>query len=658
MSADRIEGIHMTAAEQVASDAAGPATPSGSADGCTEPMLPRFLVRKDSGLYVDLERLRESSEFRRLIERLMAAGYLFRGIDYPAFSSLMFDYPPPAVKEAVAGCRQEGRDPLVRWAGALEHFDPVRATLYRKVTFEDGCAYYLFEPVCLDPEDGGEALQTRLDPDEFVIQMWLKGLRAGLDLDTIRDCIEHERYGRTLIARTVMPAPGTDATVVELWNGLHRDDRPRVLADGRADLTQFSNRFPQVKGGVRLLRKIAPVPGKPGRDLRGDLLAAPLPSDFEIEDLAGPGTRIEREDGEQYLTAAIDGFLDIDAATNQIAISEAIVHRQGVSVRTTGDLALMGEHFEEFGEIQERRTVEGRSITIHADVYGHVVSSGGVVRLERNLSGGSAVNRDGPIGIEGLVVNAWVHAPRGDVRLQRAEGAVISARRVIVEQAIACDIYAEEIEIADAQACVVGGTTVHLGQAGSRRSASTTVNLVLPRTLAIRKRLVALRDEGNRLESEIARAEERRKVIAEEPGLARYLKIASQLRSAGFSLNPEQKIAFEALGRRLAPQLKDCRALSAHIESARKRQHEGIEAMAQAEAELNALSANSRCVIDRVGAGVVIRAVDEADDDKPIGGLAAGELKAWLRGAIARGRALPHIEGQPFRWTMGEQGPG
>ena len=33
----------------------------------------------------------------------------------------------------------------------------------------------------------------------------------------------------------------------------------------------------------------------------------------------------------------------------------------------------------------------------------------------------------------------------GDVRLQRAEGAVISARRVIVEQAIACDIYAEEM---------------------------------------------------------------------------------------------------------------------------------------------------------------------------------------------------------------------
>ena len=658
MPADRIEGIHMTAAEQVTSDAAEPALPPGDADGRMELMLPRFLVRNDSGLYVDLEQFRDSSEFRQLIERLMAAGYLFRGIDYPAFSSLRFDYPLPAVTEAVARCRQEGRDPRVYWAGALERFDPVRAALYRKVTFEDGCAYYLFEPLCLEPEDDGGAVQTRLDPDEFIVQMWLKGLRAGLDLDTIRDCIEHERYGRTLIARTVMPEPGTDATVVELWKGLRRDDRPRVLPDGRADLTQFSNRFPQVKGGVRLLRKLAPVPGKPGRDLRGDLLAASLPTDFEMADLAGPGTRIEREDGEQYLTAAIDGFLDIDAATNQVAITEAIVHRQGVSVRTTGDLALMGEHFEEFGEVQERRTIEGRSITVHADVYGHVVSSGGVVRLERNLSGGSAVNRDGPIEIDGLVVNAWVHAPRGDVRLKRAEGAVISARRVVIEQAIACDIYAEEVEIADAQACVVGGSSVHLGQAGSRRSAPTTVDVVLPRTLSIRKRLSALRDEGDRLGTEIDRAEERRKEIAGEPDLARYLKVATQLRSAGVTLNPDQKIAFEALGRRLAPQLKDCRALSAHIESARTRQRKCREASALAEAELAQACANTRCAIDRVGAGVVIRAVDDTDDDKPIGALQASELKAWLRGAIARGRALPHAEGQPFRWTMGEQASG
>ncbi|MCB1909256.1 MAG: DUF342 domain-containing protein [Rhodocyclaceae bacterium] len=648
----------MDAAQRTAIGDAGPTT-RGRADSANDPVLPGFVVRRSDGLFVDLERFRDSSEFRHLIERLMAAGYLFRGISYADFCALMFDYPAAAVKEAVAHCRSSGREAMIRWAAALDSFDPARATLYRKVHFDDGCAYYLFEPVCLDAVGTqSEASEpTRLDVDEFIVQMWLKDLRAGLDVDTIRDCIEHQRYGRTLIARTIAPQPGADATVLELCNGLRRDDRPRVLPDGRADLTQFSNRFPQVKNGVRLLRKVAPVPGKAGRDLRGGLLAAPVPSDFDIEDLAGPGTRIERQDGEQYVSAAMDGFLDIDADTNQIAITTTIVHRHGVSVRTTGDLALMGEHFEEFGEIQERRTVEGRSITAHADVFGHVVSSGGEVRLERNLSGGSAVNRDGPIRIDGLVVNAWVHAPRGEVHLKRAEGAVISARHVIAEQVIACDIYADKVDIADVQGCVVAATTMSLERAGARRTAATTVHLVLPRTAALRKRLSALRDEANRLDSEIAQTEKRRAALVDDPEISRYLQVARRLRSGELSLKPEHRSAFEALARRLAPGLKDCSVLSSHLDECRSRRTTLDDSLAAVERELRTVLGDSRCTIGTVAPGVVIRAMEIAEDDKAIGALSANELKTRLRAANSRGRVLPHAEGQTFDWQLSRDEP-
>jgi hypothetical protein len=59
-------------------------------------------------------------------------------------------------------------------------------------------------------------------------------------------------------------------------------------------------------------------------------------------------------------------------------------------VRTTGDLLLTGEVYEQHGEIQEKRVVQCRSITAYADVFGRIVSSGGVVCLKHNLVGGSA----------------------------------------------------------------------------------------------------------------------------------------------------------------------------------------------------------------------------------------------------------------------------
>ena len=470
----------------------------------------------------------------------------------------------------------------------------------------------------------------------------------------IRDHIEHDHYGRGLIARTIAPEPGTNATVQELWNGLHRDDRPRVLADGRADLTQFSNRFPQVEGGVRLLRKVPPVPGRPGRDVRGDLLVPDLASDFDLADLAGAGTRVEQADGEQYLVAEMDGFLDIDADSNQISISENIVHRQGVSVRTTGDLALKGDHFEEFGEIQERRTVEGKSITAHADVYGNIVSTGGEVRLEKNLSGGSAVNRDGPVIVEGLVVNAWVHAPRGEIRLKRAEGAVISGRHVVIEQAIACEIYGDSIDIAEVQGCIVAGNAIRIERAGTRRANTTTVQVVLPQTAPLRKRLAALREDAAELEDEIRRLARHRTEMLGEEELNRYLQLSKRLRSGELKLKPEQRSAVDALARKLAPRLKECSVLSGHIDAIRARREEVEGATAALERQLQDLHDTTRCVIGMVEDGVVIRVQDAPEEGRSIGALAANELKAVLRSANAGGRVLPHADGQAFAWRAGE----
>jgi hypothetical protein len=58
-------------------------------------------------------------------------------------------------------------------------------------------------------------------------------------------------------------------------------------------------------------------------------------------------------------------------------VTDKIVSHEGVSVRTTGDLLLTGEEYEQHGEIQEKRIVQCRSITAYADVFGNIISSGG-----------------------------------------------------------------------------------------------------------------------------------------------------------------------------------------------------------------------------------------------------------------------------------------
>ena len=138
---------------------------------------------------------------------------------------------------------------------------------------------------------------------------------------------------------------------------LHRDDSPAILANGRIDLGFFKNHFPQVAEGTRLLQKMPRRLGQPGRDIDGSVLEAELPRDFEIEDLAGPGTRVERNAKGEFLVAARDGFLNIDAKSQQVSVTEKIVNREGVSQRTTGNLILVGDHYEEHGEVQEHRTV-------------------------------------------------------------------------------------------------------------------------------------------------------------------------------------------------------------------------------------------------------------------------------------------------------------
>ncbi len=616
------------------------------AGGKVDLIFPGYFLRRPDGIFIDLAQLTDAADLARLWDRTLAAGYMVCGLDAAALADVLYG--------ELLGTASAPRTGLVRLGDRLVRLDDARLGLYRNLQVSDGRASYLFERIFVaedesDPES--PELEEFLDIDEFLAVLWTRGVRSGIDVDAIREALEDGTTGRVEIARARKPEAGVDATVKELWSGLRRDDTPRVLSDGRADLTQFSNRFPQVKAGVRLLAKVPPTPGIPGLTLSGNPVAPPIPSNFELDSLAGPGTRVEKEDDEQFLVATLDGFVDIDAASNRISVNKSIVHRQGVSVRTTGDLSLMGDLYEEYGEIQEMRTVEARSITTHADVFGNLVSSGGTVTVRRNLSGGSAVNRDGPIIVEGMAISAWVHAPRGEIRIRRAEGCVLSGQRVVVDEAVACEIWGESVEIRDARGCSIAGSEVSVEHAASRGSNDTGIYMMLPRTTDIDKEVARFRTELGRLDEADDMAKRQQEQLSDQADFSRYAQLMSRVRSGDIVLKPEQKPALETLARRAAPTIKAIKAVTDAVASREARRAEIDTAIAELERARQGRRARVWCRVEDIFPGVVIRTA-AWEGEVAMNALSAAQLKTALHGFSLRGEILHQMGSGAYEWRL------
>ena len=360
-------------------------------------IVPGFVSRRDDGVFVDLSQLRDNGDFGLFINRLFAEDARFSGLDYDVFLKLLYDADWLAAKK-------KAQTPELKIAAQIVRFAPERHALYRAVKLLEGGlhAEYLFEPASLEvayeepvygePDELGVAPiieyasktrqePTTLDFDEFVADMWLKGVKFGIDEKGVRKVIASGETTRMQIAHYLEPTEGRDAEILEMSSHLHRDDSPKILANGKADLRIFKNRFPQMVKGERLIKKIPRELGKQGRKVSGEAIEPRKPDDLDLDALVSLGTNVEREADGEYVVATMDGFLIIDERTNKISVVEKIENKGGISARTTGDLLLAVDEFIEHGEVQEGRTVEGKHMTFMADVYGRVLSQGGNIRI-------------------------------------------------------------------------------------------------------------------------------------------------------------------------------------------------------------------------------------------------------------------------------------
>lgn len=594
------------------------------------PALPAPLSLTPEGVMADTAA--PAAVLSAAIDAVLAQGRFFAGFDWAAVQALLY------------GVGQRPGSSRARIAERLGVFQERRRALYRTARREGGAADYFFEPVYLDEDDSEPA---RLDPDEFIAAMWQQGIRFGIDTAAVASAIAAGKAERVRIARALQPVAGSDAAIVEVCADLHRNDAPRQLPNGRLDLSSFQNRFPQIAEGTRLLRKQVAGPGTAGRGLGGEVLSPPPALDVELHPLAGPGTRVETTAEGQFLVATLGGFLSADPATGQLSVTEKIISREGVSARTTGNLQLGGD-YEEFGDIQEKRVVEGENITVHANVFGHVASRGGMVLLNQNLVGGSATNARGDVRVKGVCSSAVVQAGQGAVTLARAENCIVSGRRVAIEHAVNCEVIADELSIGKAEGCAVAARSVEIGMAGPRRQVDMAVYALVPDTARMDEVLAQLRERVAQFGQQEAAALAEMERMTARPEVRKYMLLASKIRCKEVVLTPEQVPQFQKMAAAVGPELKAIGKLSLDARAARTEREAGEKLVAQIAGQKEASAVSSSVRVAQLDGEVTVRTLRYNPDGKEPHHMAAKDIKPLLRGAVPGEPVFAGAEGEVY----------
>ena len=582
------------------------------------------IAKRHDGVYADPAVL--GATLVAAADGIFRGGHYFAGLNHPLLLKLLFGH-------GAAQAKPGGNGDRVRIADDILPFDPIRRALYRAVKIADGQADYVFEPVWLGGSAGaGEAaLPARLNIDEFVADMWLKGLRFGLDLDVVRAAIASDKADRVTVARRLDPVPGEDARIVEVSDDLHRNNAPRQLANGRLDLNSFQNRFPQIQPGVRLLQKIALTAGTPGVEMIGTPLPARPGNDLELGEYAGAGTRVQKDRDGEYLVSERAGFLSVDPATSKISVGDKIVSRDGVSAKTTGNLQLTGD-YEEFGEVQEKRVIEGESITVHGDVFGSLVSRGGLVLLHANLVGGSAHNRRGNIRVCGVASGAVLHAADGAITLERAENCVVHGTRVTIAHAVNCEVIGDEVYIGVAEGSAVAGRRVTVDSAVPRKQGEMLVCVLRPDSARVEEVIGAIGARLAQFEPLVAHHKAQMATMTAQPEVRRYLMLASRLRKNEISFTAEQQRQFQRMGQEVGPALKAIADVSARIKQLDADQQEGRKVLAGLERQRSDAACVSEVAVRQVQGDTLVRVLGFSPTDGKPYMMAPREIKTRLRG--------------------------
>jgi hypothetical protein len=605
--------------------------------------LPAGLIWRDDGVY--LEGTASSVSLLGAVDAVFTSHFYFTGLDYSVLIDTLFPLRPRAT---------DGLRPPQRLAAGVERFDPQREALYKKPKMGRGYAEYYFEQLWLEEMELPDGTiiperQTHMDIDEFIAAMWVKGIRFGLDVKSIKTAIHASKPERITVAEDLEPAPGIDATVVEVAHELHRSDAPRERGDGTVDLLSFQNRFPQIQENMRLLKKQPPQPGLPGYDMAGRITPPSPPKDLVLANWGGDGTRVENHPDGEFLISVRVGFLNVDSKSNRISITDKIISKEGVG-RTTGNLELAGA-FEEFGDVQEMRELTGSDITVHGNVYGDVTSRGGRVVLGKNLVGGNVLNADGDIEIKGVASGAVIHSRTGRINIGRAENCVISAPKVKVDEASNCEIVADEVFISMAEGCAIVGRNVEIESAGPGRRTEMLIYVLLRDVTRFDAEIEDLTARVADLARAIGESQGEIDRVSALPDVRRYLALAVKLRNQELTLTAEQGQVLRKIAGAVANELQEIARHTQDLQASQtqyKLLSDRLERVIEQKIEA---AGHARCGLHMMSGETNVRSMVVQGEGEGMYLLPAKEIKQRLRGTPS-GELLHSASAGSLDWHL------
>lgn len=609
-------------------------------------LIPGFISRREDGVYVILSKLADVRDFGTFVNRLFTGNLRFSRLDYALFLKLLYD----------ADWLAEAKTKLeeVKLATGIVDFASDRQSLYRAVKLiDDGKhAEYMFEPVSIEvpydepvfgePGEDGVApiveyvkktrqIPANLDFDEFVADLWLKEVKFGIDEQAVRKVILSGETIRMQIAHYLPPTEGRDAEILEISKHLHRDDSPKILSNGRADLRMFKNHFPQMAKGERLIKKIPRQLGKQGRKVTGEVIEPEMPVDFDLFSLSSMGTNVEQAADGEYVVAIQDGFLVLDERSNKISVVEKIDSKEGISAKTTGDLELSVNEFIEHGEVQEGRVVKGNHMTFLADVYGSILSQGGNIRIEGNLTVGRAETHGGIITLNQLVSRATVIAHGGEVVAKECENSLISGKVVRLEHAVNCEIVAEEAYVNRMEACMVAARTIKILSADERRGRENLVTVLIPDYSVFDQYIAKLKKDIEEVRADIGERAQKLERAKSDPEFARYLLLDQKIKSGEIFLTDEQARNWQKLVSKHARAVNHVEELEAEVAELEHAIAEIEKEIAANQHEREVIGEGISCAIEQVAGQTVVQSMKTGNGLLVFERLTGGDVRAILQ---------------------------
>jgi uncharacterized protein len=309
-----------------------------------------------------------------------------------------------------------------------------------------------------------DCLKAGLTPDADSIRFHLKQKKVvyGIKSDRILKLIaESILDGEETVAEGNPPVCGVDATVTIQFNVLP-SKKPKILNDGRVDFRSIET-FVPVAQGQCVAKKIPATPGKPGKSVMGEEIAATPGRDMVLP---------------QGLNMSItqDGLCLVAAKTGKIYEENGLYHVQEL-------MEIFGNVDYSIGNLKF-----GGDILIHGNVLpGFIVEADGNVVVKGEVEAAKIISRKGYAIIEKGVIGKGCTNISGylGVYISFAQEAVIetlgplSVEKFLLHCTCSCSI----LESTGASASIVGKTIqineyINVHQLGNESSVATEIRLI------------------------------------------------------------------------------------------------------------------------------------------------------------------------------------